>query len=90
MFQRFTIGVLRDAPSHGLCIWSYKYTREQLHPGCRKNYQESPRTMLLAGGLAGVVSWVCFCPLDVMKTRLQAQSPSSIQKYNSIIDCFKV
>ncbi|XP_031252691.1 mitochondrial arginine transporter BAC2 [Pistacia vera] len=88
MFRGFTITVLRDAPAHGLYFWSYEYMREQLHPGCRKNCQESLRTMLMAGGLAGVASWVCCYPLDVAKTRLQAQSPSSIQKYNGIIDCF--
>lgn len=88
IFRGFNITALRDAPSHGLYFCSYEYMREQLHPGCRKNGQESLRTMLIAGGLAGVASWVCCYPLDVVKTRLQAQSPSSIQKYNGIIDCF--
>ncbi|KAH8514345.1 hypothetical protein H0E87_007253 [Populus deltoides] len=53
-----------------------------------KNGQESVRTMLTAGGLAGVASWLCCYPLDVVKTRLQAQSPSSQLKYKGILDCF--
>ncbi|KAH7565209.1 hypothetical protein JRO89_XS09G0164100 [Xanthoceras sorbifolium] len=88
LYRGFAITVLRDAPSHGFYFWTYEYMREQLHPGCRKNCQESLRTMLMAGGLAGVASWVCCYPLDVMKTRLQAQSQSS-PKYSGIIDCFR-
>ncbi|GMH15965.1 hypothetical protein Nepgr_017806 [Nepenthes gracilis] len=43
--------------------------------------------MLVAGGLAGVASWVCCYPLDVVKTRIQAQTQSSM-KYGGIVDCF--
>lgn len=87
LYRGFTITVLRDAPAHCVYFWSYEYMREWLHPGCRKNCQESLRTMLMAGGLAGVSSWICCYPLDVLKTRLQAQSQSS-QTYNGIVDCF--
>ncbi|XP_025012552.2 mitochondrial arginine transporter BAC2 isoform X1 [Ricinus communis] len=89
IYRGFSITVLRDAPSHGFYFWTYEYMREQLHPGCRKSGQERIRTMLVAGGLAGVASWVCCYPLDVLKTRLQAQTPSSPQKYNGILDCFQ-
>ncbi|KAK9030780.1 hypothetical protein V6N11_032192 [Hibiscus sabdariffa] len=89
IYRGFTITALRDAPSHGFYFWTYEYMREQLHPGCRKSGQETLRTMLMAGGLAGVASWVCCYPLDVVKTRLQAQSPASPQKYNGIIDCLQ-
>lgn len=87
IYRGFSITALRDAPAHGFYFWTYEYMREQLHPGCRKNGQESLRTMLIAGGLAGVASWVCCYPLDVIKTRLQAQTSSSPQKYNGILDC---
>lgn len=88
MYRGFVITVLRDAPAYGVYFWTYEYMREQFHPGCRKNGQESVRTMLTAGGLAGVASWLCCYPLDVVKTRLQAQSPSSQLKYKGILDCF--
>ncbi|PON34981.1 Mitochondrial carrier protein [Parasponia andersonii] len=90
MYRGLTITVLRDAPAHGVYFGTYEYMREQLHPGCRKNGQENLQTMLISGGLAGVASWICCYPLDVMKTRLQAQIPSSSPlKYNGIIDCFR-
>ncbi|KAH6781407.1 Mitochondrial substrate carrier family protein [Perilla frutescens var. hirtella] len=88
IYRGLTITVLRDAPAHGVYFWTYEYTREGLHPGCRKSGQESFGTMLLAGGLAGVASWICCYPLDVIKTRLQAQSLSMV-KYNGIVDCFR-
>lgn len=89
IYRGLTITVLRDAPAHGLYFWTYEYIREQLHPGCRKNGQESFRTMLIAGGLAGVASWICCYPLDVIKTRFQAQSQSTPLRYTGIVDCFR-
>ncbi|KVH97971.1 mitochondrial arginine transporter BAC2-like [Cynara cardunculus var. scolymus] len=89
IFRGLKITVLRDAPSFGFYFWTYEYTREQLHPGCRKSGQESCTTMLVAGGLAGVASWLCCYPLDVVKTRLQAQTPTSKIKYDGIVDCFR-
>ncbi|XP_043698813.1 mitochondrial arginine transporter BAC2-like [Telopea speciosissima] len=93
IFRGLNITALRDAPAHGFYFWTYEYTREQLHPGCRKSGQESLNTMLVAGGLAGVASWLCCYPLDVVKTRLQSQVQSPWDnpppKYRGIIDCFR-
>ncbi|KAE8697754.1 Mitochondrial arginine transporter BAC2 [Hibiscus syriacus] len=89
LYRGFTISALRDAPAHGFYFWTYEYVREQLHPGCRKSGEETLRTMVMAGGLAGVASWVCCYPLDVVKTRLQAQSPATAHKYKGIIDCLQ-
>ncbi|RRT45037.1 hypothetical protein B296_00035798, partial [Ensete ventricosum] len=93
IYRGLWITVLRDAPSHGVYFWTYEYAREQLHPGCRKTCQESLGTMLVAGGLAGVASWICCYPLDVVKSRLQAQSkPQTGQpppKYLGIVDCIR-
>lgn len=88
IYRGLGITMIRDAPAHGLYFWTYEYAREKLHPGCRKSCKESLNTMLVAGGLAGVVSWVFSYPLDVIKTRLQAQTLSS-WKYNGILDCLR-
>ncbi|XP_073146930.1 mitochondrial arginine transporter BAC2-like [Henckelia pumila] len=86
IYRGLTITVLRDAPAHGVYFWTYEYMRERLHPGCRKNGQEPFGTMLLAGGLAGVASWIGSYPLDVIKTRIQSQSLPL--RYSGIIHCF--
>ncbi|KAK7335940.1 hypothetical protein VNO80_28087 [Phaseolus coccineus] len=88
IYRGVGITMLRDAPAHGLYFWTYEYAREKLHPGCRRSGEESLNTMLVSGGLAGVVSWVLSYPLDVIKTRLQAQTPST-QKYRGILDCLR-
>ncbi|GER48351.1 mitochondrial substrate carrier family protein [Striga asiatica] len=84
MYRGLGITLLRDAPSHGVYFWTYEFAREQIHRGCRKNGQESFATMLFAGGLAGVTSWISCYPFDVLKTRIQAQS-----KYCGVFDSFK-
>lgn len=42
---------------------------------------------LMAGGMAGMLSWVLSCPIDVVKTRLQADGAGSLKMYSGIIDC---
>lgn len=86
IYRGLGITIMRDAPSHGVYFWTYEYMRERLHPGCRKTGQETMQTMVVAGGLAGVASWICCYPLDVVKTRIQAQSATS--SYSGILDCF--
>lgn len=88
LYRGLTITIIRDAPAHALYFGSYEYIREWLHPGCRKSGQETLFTMLTAGGLAGVASWVCCYPWDVVKSRLQAQGVGN-SKYAGIFDCLK-
>ncbi|XP_062023515.1 mitochondrial arginine transporter BAC2-like [Rosa rugosa] len=89
MYRGLTITMLRDAPAHAFYFCTYEYMKEQLHPGCRKTGKESLRATLVAGGLAGVASWIICYPLDVVKTRLQAQSMYPVPKYTGIVDCFR-
>ena len=47
-------------------------------------------TMLLAGGLAGALSWVVVYPLDVAKSRLQAQGGEGGRvRYYGFVDCLR-
>ncbi|KAL3631889.1 hypothetical protein CASFOL_024873 [Castilleja foliolosa] len=84
IYRGLGITLIRDAPSHGVYFLTYEFTREKLHPGCRKNKDESSRTTLIAGGLTGVTSWISCYPFDVIKTRIQAES-----KYCGIFDCYR-
>ncbi|CAL4966116.1 unnamed protein product [Urochloa decumbens] len=84
IYRGLTVTALRDAPAHGVYFWTYEYARERLHPGCRRGGGESLATMLVSGGLAGVASWVCCYPLDVVKSRLQAAA-----RYRGVMDCFR-
>ncbi|XP_058732646.1 mitochondrial arginine transporter BAC2-like [Vicia villosa] len=86
IYRGFGITVLRDAPALAFYFGAYEYTREKLNPGCRDSCQESVHTMFIAGGVAGIASWIFNYPTDVIKTRLQAQTSSSL-KYKGILDC---
>lgn len=46
--------------------------------------------MLVSGGLAGSLSWLCCYPLDVVKSRLQAQGAGGAPpQYHGIMDCIR-
>ena len=47
------------------------------------------RRQIIAGGSAGFVEVCCMHPLDVVKTRLQIQSSTAVDRYASVTDCFK-
>lgn len=90
LYRGWTATVIRDAPSHAVYFGTYEYMRELLHPGCRTDSEESLSTMLVSGGLAGSLSWLCCYPLDVVKSRLQAQGAGGAPpQYHGIMDCIR-
>lgn len=55
----------------------------------RREQNPSAFYTLMAGGLAGTFSWLISFPVDVVKSRLQADGIGGERKYNSSIDCIK-
>ena len=43
----------------------------------------------LAGGVSGIVIWVVFYPIDVVKSRIQVDGMVGEVKYKGMVDCFK-
>lgn len=82
------VTALRDSVGYGFYFWSYELTTRWMdqwsnaHEGQKGGGFAGSDTakVLLCGGLAGVVTWVSIFPLDVIKTRVQAQvlGPSTI------------
>lgn len=77
------VTALRDSVGYGFYFWSYQLTTQWLggwqggggpdeRVGRGVSGSEAFK-VLLCGGLAGVVTWVSIFPLDVIKTRVQAQ-----------------
>jgi solute carrier family 25 carnitine/acylcarnitine transporter 20/29 len=64
---------VRDAVGYGFYFWSYEICKRML----KSEEEDTPRIagakVLLAGGIAGVVTWASIFPLDVIKTRVQTQ-----------------
>lgn len=67
---------LRDSIGYGFYFWSYELTKRLLLSRQHDPFQEATdMDVLLSGGIAGVITWASIYPLDVIKTRLQTQSP---------------
>ncbi|KAF4983823.1 hypothetical protein FZEAL_860 [Fusarium zealandicum] len=69
------VTALRDSIGYGFYFWSYEMSTRWLaaEPGEESSFQHEAAKVLLCGGLAGVATWVSVFPLDVIKTRVQAQ-----------------
>lgn len=69
------VTALRDSIGYGFYFWSYELsTQLMLSAKPEKSFSQDAARVLLCGGLAGVVTWASVFPLDVIKTRVQAQT----------------
>ncbi|KAG1443875.1 hypothetical protein G6F56_010512 [Rhizopus delemar] len=92
-YQGGLITMIRDSPSYGIYFWVYEGLKQALE--VNPNDTEAWK-LLLAGGMAGTVSWASIYPIDVVKSRLQMQLQgqdetkrllAANQPYTSIRDC---
>ncbi|XP_075065963.1 solute carrier family 25 member 48 [Mixophyes fleayi] len=76
--------LLRDIP--GYCLYFIPYT--YLCQWLTLDHHTTPSafSVWLAGGIAGAVSWGTATPMDVVKSRLQADSLCK-RKYKGVTDC---
>ncbi|TIA67789.1 hypothetical protein D6C83_01817 [Aureobasidium pullulans] len=74
-FKRRFNGVtsLRDSVGYGFYFWSYELSKRVLISEKVEGEKPEWMTILLCGGIAGVVTWASVFPLDVIKTRVQTQ-----------------
>lgn len=80
VFRGFGTTLMREAPSYGVYFATYEFlTRSPPEGGPISTWR-----VLLAGGLAGTASWVVSYPIDVVKSRIQADT-----RYSGPIDCFR-
>ncbi|KAL5692453.1 hypothetical protein EMGR_006051 [Emarellia grisea] len=63
----------RDSIGYGFYFWSYEFCK-RLMSSETDNAHEIALKVLLCGGIAGVTTWASVYPLDMIKTRLQAQT----------------
>lgn len=73
----------RDSIGYGFYFWSYELCKRFMTSDDDGSHQAALK-ILLCGGIAGVVTWGSVFPLDMIKTRLQAQtiadhSPGTIE-----------
>ncbi|XP_054999302.1 solute carrier family 25 member 45 isoform X3 [Sorex araneus] len=74
---------LRDTPTLGIYFVTYEWFCRQYTPD---GQNPSSATVLVAGGLAGITSWVTATPLDVIKSRMQMAGLEQ-RAYRGVLDC---
>ncbi|KAM9253905.1 solute carrier family 25 member 48 isoform 1-T1 [Dugong dugon] len=76
--------LLRDVPGYCLYFIPYVFLNEWITPEACVG--PSPCAVWLAGGMAGAISWGTATPMDVVKSRLQADGVY-FSKYKGVLDC---
>lgn len=67
------ITAARDAIGYGFYFWSYELCKRLMTTENESSNQAALK-VLLSGGIAGIVTWGSVFPLDMVKTRMQAQT----------------
>ena len=72
LFKGWQVCLLRDVPAFGAYFCGYEATKRALTNGESDN--ETDMKLMVAGGMAGMISWVVSMPQDVVKSCVQSQS----------------
>ncbi|KAK4240731.1 mitochondrial carrier domain-containing protein [Achaetomium macrosporum] len=72
-----TVTAVRDSVGYGFYFWGYelcsRWMRDLVPAGGTGIMDTEAARVLLCGGLAGIITWASIFPLDVIKTKVQAQ-----------------
>ncbi|KAJ5156290.1 hypothetical protein N7492_009093 [Penicillium capsulatum] len=92
----------RDAIGYGFYFWSYELCKQYMTTKDESAHQAALK-ILFCGGIAGIVTWGSVFPLDMIKTRLQAQpmhgsttaqipvgSQGLLQSQRPVMDSFQI
>ncbi|XP_030384365.1 mitochondrial basic amino acids transporter isoform X2 [Scaptodrosophila lebanonensis] len=79
-FKGLVATIFRDIPGFSSYFVSYEFI-------IRMREKPNIPYTLMAGGCAGMASWLACYPIDVVKTHMQADALGSSAKYNGFIDC---
>ncbi|XP_004698859.1 mitochondrial basic amino acids transporter [Echinops telfairi] len=79
--------LLRETPSFGVYFLTYDVLTRAL--GCEPDDRLLVPKLLLAGGTSGITSWLSTYPVDVVKSRLQADGLRGAPRYRGIVDCVR-
>lgn len=87
LFRGAGVTLLRDVLSTGVyfCCYDAASAAVLAMTGGAEGAHASAALTLGAGGFAGVMSWLSIYPLDVVKSRLQAQPG----RWDGMVDCFR-
>jgi len=78
LYRGWQLNMMRDVPAFGIYFFTYDVAKTALTKNESDN--ETTLNLLLAGGVAGSMSWMVTQPIDVVKTLVQSQPFSANQK----------
>ncbi|XP_045345560.1 solute carrier family 25 member 48 isoform X4 [Leopardus geoffroyi] len=84
MYRGVGAMLLRDVPGYCLYFIPYVFLNDWITPEACTG--PSLCAVWLAGGMAGAISWGTATPMDVVKSRLQADGVY-LNKYKGVLDC---
>lgn len=92
-YQGLLLTLLRDIPQLGVYFATYEglkdtLSRQQMIASSDVGYGGR----IAAGGIAGVATWACNYPVDLVKTRIQMDGRpwyGTTRHYSSSLDCFR-
>lgn len=90
IYRGFAVTVLRDVLGFAVYFGLFDYLCQ--YQAKRKGIfidELSLFDLIMIGGTSGVLSWIPNYPVDVIKTRIQADGVEGKNKYCGIIDCCK-
>ncbi|KAJ8348173.1 hypothetical protein SKAU_G00267620 [Synaphobranchus kaupii] len=86
LFRGMGALALRDVPCYGLYFLPYDLICKAL---TESGKQPDTFAVIMAGGIAGVVTWACATPMDVVKARLQ-MSGAGGPVYRGVLHCISL
>ncbi|RHX97548.1 hypothetical protein DYB25_007199 [Aphanomyces astaci] len=75
LYRGWQLTMLRDVPAFGSYFFAYDVMKQALTGGDEAN--ETTFNLLLAGGIAGSLSWMTTHPIDVIKSLVQSRPRGS-------------
>ena len=88
-YKGMTLTLLRETPAFAIYFGTFELFCHKLTPERDSIDCIGPLAILMAGGLSGISSWVITYPIDVVKSRLQADESGSKRKYHGMLDCVR-
>lgn len=90
LYKGTIVTVCREAPAFATYFAMYDYLRQiQVSKGGSLD-DLSPVSLMVAGGISGVLAWIVTYPFDVVKSRVQCDGmPGTVVQYKGMMDCFR-
>lgn len=88
-YKGMTLTLLRETPAFAIYFGTFELFCHTLRPEGENIDCIGPLAILMAGGLSGISSWVATYPIDVVKSRFQADETGRKRKYHSMVDCVR-